>query len=473
MKEIVIVRPYTPTPKQTLYHTSTADEILYGGAAGGGKSRATVEEALELTLENPNTYAYCFRKTYPELRDTLIKEAQMNYPEEVGKYNSSTHDFVLKNGSRICFRYCRNMQDATRYQGAEIHWLFVDELTHFTKEVYDFLKTRVRAAKTLNIKPKVRCTSNPGGVGHGWVKVYFADLEPFKMHERVIFSPTLNKTTVKKIQYIPAYATDNPHLTEDYIFELEQKPEALRKALLNGDWSTFDGQVFLEFTDNPARYQERRFTHVIEPFEIPKDWRRYRSFDFGYSRPFSVGWWAVDYDGRLYRYRELYGGTGEPNVGLKWTPQQIADKIREIEDKYEKGNHIIGIADPSIWDKSRGESIAETLERGRVYFEKADNERIAGKMQVHYRLAFDERGLPMMYVFKTCKDFIRTMPALVYDKNDVEDIDTDCEDHTYDEVRYMCMNNPIPPRKNLVTARLLDDPLNMQPVIVRPSFMQS
>lgn len=451
---------------------SVADELLYGGAAGGGKSKATVMEALQLCLENPGTYAYCFRKTYPELKDTLIKEAQSSYPEAIGKYNSTNHDYILYNGSRICFRYCRNMLDAVRYAGAEIHWLFMDELTHFPKEVYDFLKTRVRAAVSLGIKPKIRCTSNPGGVGHGWVKDYFIDsFEPFKIHKKEIYSPTLRKTQVKKLQYIPAYATDNPHLTEDYIFELEQKPEALRKALLEGSWDSFDGQVFLEFRDNKDGYMDRKYTHVIEPFPIPKSWRRFRTFDFGYSKPFSVGWYALDNDGRLYRYRELYGCTEQPNTGVKWHPEQIAKKVKEMEDKYEKGNYVMGIADPSIFDKSRGESIAETFEKAGIYFEKADNERIAGKMQCHYRLAFCNEGLPMFYCFSSCKSFIRTMPNLVYSATDVEDIDSDCEDHIYDEWRYLCMSNPIAPRKNSINNKNTYNPLESEEPKTYVGFM--
>lgn len=463
MKQVSI--DYHPTPKQAMYHTSTADELLYGGAAGGGKSKATVMEALQLCLEHPGAWAYCFRKTYPELKDTLIKEAQMSYPDAVGRYNQGDHTYHLNNGSKICFRYCRNMADAIKYQGAEMHFLFIDELTHFPKEVYDFLKTRVRAARSLNIKPKVRCTSNPGGIGHGWVKAYFIDaMEPFKTHKKTIYSPTLKKVQEKRLQYIPAYATDNPHLTEDYIFELEQKPEALRKALLEGCWDTFDGQVFTEWRDDSQHYQDRRRTHVIEPFEIPDSWRLFRSFDFGYARPFSCGWWAIDYDGRLYRIMELYGSNGEPNVGVKWEPNKIFQKIKEIEDNHRwlKGKHIIGVADPSIWDASRGESIAAMAERQRVYFEKGDNERIPGKMQLHYRLAFDDGGLPMLYSFNTCKAFNRTFPTLVYDSTNVEDIDSGCEDHAYDEARYLCMLNPIAPRRAKKSTAILDDPLNMQ-----------
>lgn len=253
-------------------------------------------------------------------------------------------------------------------------------------------------------------------------------------------------------QYIPAYATDNPHLCEQYILELEQKPEALRKALLLGDWNVFEGQVFTEFTDDRHHYMDRRNTHVIAPFKIPADWKRFRSFDWGYSRPFSVGYWAMDNDGRLYRYAEIYGSykdvaTGEtksPNKGLRLEPSGVAELLKNYEERYENGNKIIGIADPSIFDESRGSDgcIAKLFERCGIYFERGDNERIAGKLQIHYRLRFDENGIPMMYVFNTCKDFIRTIKSLVYDVYNIEDIDTSSEDHIYDETRYMCMYSP-------------------------------
>ncbi|WP_051291316.1 phage terminase large subunit [Fictibacillus gelatini] len=441
---------YRPTEKQGMYHSSTADEVLYGGAAGGGKSKATVMEALQLCLEHPNTNAYLFRKTYPELRDTLIAEAMNSIPKEIGKYNDSKKTYFLINGSELRFRYCQSENDRFKYQGAEIHWLFIDELTHFSKTVYDYLKTRLRANKRLGIKPKVRCTSNPGGVGHGWVKAYFIDIgEPFKIHERQIESKTLGKTQIKKIQYIPAYATDNPHITDDYIFELEQKPEALKKALLFGDWNVFEGQVFTEWMNSPN--PERRYTHVIEPFRIPDGWHKFRSFDYGYSRPFSVGWWAVDYDGRLYRYREWYGCTGEPNVGLKLSPTEIAKGIKEREAG--DGN-IIGFADPSIWSKDRGESVADIMLKEGVTWLKADNDRLNGKMQVHNRLKFDENGIPMLYVFSTCKDSIRTIPNLPYSETKVEDIDTDAEDHAYDDWRYALMSRPYTPSIPIVKKQI-------------------
>ena len=253
--------------------------------------------------------------------------------------------------------------------------------------------------------------------------------------------------------FIPSTIFDNEILMKndpEYITRLASLPENEKRALLYGDWDSFSGQVFTEWRNNPDGYEMRRNTHVIKPFRVPDSWKIYRGFDFGYSKPFSVGWYAVDHDGRLYRIRELYGCTGTPNEGIRWEPAVIAQKIKEIESEDEnlRGKYVYGIADPSIFDESRGESVGRMMEREGVYFEKADNTRIAGKMQLHNRLAFDDEGFPMLYVFDTCKHFIRTIPALVYSQVDVEDIDTTTEDHIYDEVRYVCMEHPInPPKK--------------------------
>lgn len=471
---------YHPTPKQALFHQSTADELLYGGAAGGGKSKAIVMEALIDALEHPGIHSYLFRRSYPELQDTLIKEALSSVPAELGHYVSQRHDYLLVNGSVLHFRFCRNLQDAYCYQGTEMHRLYIDELTHFTQETYDYLKTRVRTANMPGIRPRIRCTSNPGGVGHGWVKALFIDgKQPFQIYSETVYSSVLGQSAAVTRQYIPATLKDNPYIGREYAFQLEQKPEALRKALLLGDWNVFDGQVFTEFRSECR--SDRRYTHVIPAFRIPKGWRRYRSFDWGYSRPFSVGYWAEDEDGRLYRYAEIYGSpkdphtrlTRKPNTGMRLSPEQTAAMIRQYENRYEKGQHIIGIADPAIFDESRGSDgcVAKVFERYGIYFEKGDHERIAGKMQLHNRFAFDEDGFPMLYVFDCCRDFIRTIPSLVYDSCFVEDIDTDGEDHIYDETRYMCMFRPIlhPVKQNCPASAgqfLRDDPPAAAPWLV-------
>ena len=264
--------------------------------------------------------------------------------------------------------------------------------------------------------------------------------------------------------FIPAKVYDNRILLENdpnYIASLSLMPEAERRALLDGDWDSFSGQVFTEWRDDPAHYDDRRFTHVIRPFAIPPEWPVYRGFDWGYSRPFSIGWWAIGHDGCMYRVRELYGCTEQPNTGVKWTPLQLAAKIREIEkdDPNLAGRRIHGIADPAIWDSSGGESIADVMERAGVYFDKADHARISGKMQIHNRLAFDETGKAMLYVFQGCRQFIRTMPALVYSVHDVEDVDTAGEDHIYDETRYVAMERKMMPRAPAVVKKQEYNPL--------------
>ena len=225
-------------------------------------------------------------------------------------------------------------------------------------------------------------------------------------------------------------------------------PQAERDAQLYGSWDSFSGQVFTEWKNDPAHYQDRQYTHVIDPFMIPKHWRVLRGFDWGYARPFSVGWWAADEDGRLYRIAEYYGWNGTPNQGARMEVAEVAREIRRIEqeDPNLRGRHIAGIADPAITQRDGGDSIADIMARCQVYWDKADNTRLAGKMQYHYRLAFDEKGLPMLYVFNTCKQFIRTFPNLVYDQRHVEDVDTNGEDHAYDEGRYVLMERPISPR---------------------------
>ena len=229
-----------------------------------------------------------------------------------------------------------------------------------------------------------------------------------------------------------------------------QGVEALREAMLLGKWDAFDGQAFPEFVDDPAHYEDGLYTHVIKPFKIPWHWTRVVSFDHGYTRPFSFGVWAVDEEGRVYRYKELYGCVpGEANVGVTCPPGEIARQLADLmEPEFEEGIHVSGIADPAIWDRSRGLSVEEQIRKvfNGVIFMKGDNTRLPGKMQLHERLKFDEEGRPMLYVFENCRDFRRTIPALVYDARRPEDIDTAGEDHIYDETRYFLMSRPIAPR---------------------------
>jgi hypothetical protein len=456
---------YQPTPKQAMFHASKANEILYGGAAGGGKTKALVMDALFRCLKWPGIVAVIFRRTYRELEDTDIKEALSSYPKELATYNAGRHEFKLVNGSKILFRHCENEADRFDYSGLEAQAMYFDELTTFTQTIYDFLKTRLRAKKSLGVIPVIRSASNPGNIGHGWVKKQFVDAGPYmEIREQEIWSEALHKAKKIRTQYIPSLATENPFITDDYIFELEQKPEALRRALLNGDWDSFEGQAFPEIAIKPQN-ADGRWTHVIEPIPIPNHWRRYFSFDWGYSDPFACQWWAVAPDNTVYLYREWYGCVAhKADTGLKLTPEQIMEGILEREaDEIKENIKIFRVADPSIFDRSHGESIADKMAPGfygrqkGVVFDPADNTRLSGKMELHERLRFDSEGKPKIYIFTTCDDWIRTVPNLPYNTKNTgsrknEDIDTDAEDHDYDATRYFLMEHPLCTKKKVRQA---------------------
>lgn len=443
---------YKPTPKQVLLHQSAADELLYGGAAGGGKSHALVWDAFLTGLQFPGIRLYLFRRTYPELEDTLIKIARQYIPKTLGKYSTNRHEMELINGSMLLFRHCSTIDDAKIYQSAEINGLYIDELTHFQESIYDYLKTRVRGNKALGLKPFTRCGSNPGGIGHAWVKSRFVDPHPTGgNHEVEVYSELLKRSEKKIVEYIPATVLDNPHISQGYVFELESKPKALRDALLLGKWDAFEGQVFIEWVNNPDAPQipgtdlrRPTGTHVIHPFPIPDWWPHWLSYDHGYEKPFSCGWWAVDPEhDTVYRYDEWYGSSGTANVGLKLTVDQIARGIKERQAALTRGMTFTCVGDPHLWDEDGGESIGRAFQRNGIYFKQGDNTRFAGKMQMHYRMRFREDGCPKMYVFSNCRDYIRTIPALAYNpmatNAKAEDIDTNSEDHAYDETRYFLM----------------------------------
>lgn len=447
---------WEPQPKQAAFMARPEYEALYGGAAGGGKSDALVIEALR-QVDIPHYKGLILRKTYPQLSELIDKSLhyyKRAFPK--ARYNAGTHTWTFPSGAKIIFGSMQHTQDRTRYQGQAYDYIAFDELTHFTSEEYTYLFSRNRP-NGPGTRVYIRATANPGGVGHGWVKERFISAAPpmTTIWQDIVWEePDGTQRTARQSRiFVPASVYDNLALLRHdplYIQRLASMPEAERNALLYGDWDTFSGQVFTEWTNDPAHYADRQWTHVIEPFRIPDSWRVWCSLDWGYARPFSVGWYAVDHDRRIYRIRELYGCTDTPNVGVRMEPAEVARRIRQIEadDPNLAGRTIYRVGDPAIWGSQSGESIGMLMERERVVFDKGDNKRIDGKMQVHHRLAFDADGLPMLYVFSTCKHLIRTLPALVYDEVDVEDVDTNGEDHAYDELRYICMKNPISPRKN-------------------------
>ena len=444
-------------------------EALYGGAAGGGKSEALVQEALR-QVEIPHYKGLILRKTYPQLGE-LIDKSLNYYPRAFpkAKYNDSKHSWTFPSGAKIVFGAMQYTKDRTKYQGQAYDFVAFDELTHFTWDEYSYLFSRNRP-NGPGTRCYIRATANPGGVGHGWVKERFITaakpMSTLWENVKVRFPDGHEEKKNRSRIFVPSSVFDNQALLDndpEYISRLAMMAEAERNALLYGDWDSFSGQVFTEWRNDSDHHGDRVNTHVIDPFKVPETWSIWRGFDWGYSRPFSVGWYAVDHDRRIYRIRELYGCTGTPNQGVKWEPARVAQEIRRIEaeDPNLKGKRVRGVADPAIFNASGTESIAALMERERVYWEPGDHKRIDGKMQIHHRLAFDEGGVPMLYVFNTCKHFIRTVPNLVYDETDVEDVDTDGEDHIYDEIRYVCMKNPIAPRPRKAPALVVYDPLSV------------
>ena len=464
---------WQPQPKQIAFMQRPEFECLYGGAAGGGKSDALVVEALR-QVHIPHYKGLILRKTYPQLTE-LIDKSLLIYPRAIpgARYNSTTHTWTFPSGAKIIFGSMNHKQDRINYQGKAYDFIGFDELTHFEYDEYTYLYSRCRP-NGPGTRCYVRATTNPGGKGHNWVKDRFITAAP--PMTPIVEDVEVTDNKGKKIHikrdriFVPATVFDNQKLLDNdpsYIASLGMMPEAEKRALLYGDWDSFSGQVFNEWRNDPAHYDDRLWTHVVNPFPIPDTWPIYRGLDWGYARPFSVGWYAVAPGGCLYRIRELYGCTGTPNTGVKWTPEKCAEKICEIEndDPNLRGRFIYGVADSAIFASDTGIPISETFEKYGVYFDKGDKQRIPGKMQCHYRLAFDEDGHSMFYVFNTCKHFIRCIPSLVYDDTDVEDIDTDQEDHNYDEWRYVCMSRPIEPRINIQPNEKWtpppEDPLNM------------
>lgn len=445
---------WSPQPRQAAFMARGEWEALYGGAAGGGKSEALVMEALR-QVHIPHYKALILRKTYPQLSE-LIEKSLRYYPRAFpgARFHDGKHLWTFPSGARVIFGSMQHPEDKIKYQGQAYDFIAFDELTHFTWEEYSYLFSRCRP-NGPGTRCYIRATANPGGVGHAWVKDRFITAAPpmTTIWQEVAYRDaggTLRKGRRSRV-FVPASVYDNQALLDNdpgYVLSLAALPAAQRAALLEGSWDSFSGQVFDRWRNDPAGYQTGRGTHVIDPIPIPESWPIWRGFDWGFSRPFSVGWYAVDPDRRLYRVRELYGCTGEPNMGVKWEPSRVAREIRRIEgeDPNLKGRAIHAVADPAIFASSGGESVGDIMARHQVYWDRGDHQRLPGKMQVHDRLAFDESGRPMLYVFKTCKHFIRTLPALVYSPSDVEDVDTNGEDHIYDELRYVCMANPMPHR---------------------------
>ena len=431
-----------PTERQTQFLQALKDKkkfILYGGAAGGGKSYilrwANIAYLLDCARKgHRNVRVGLFCEDYPALKDRHLDKIRFEIPSWLGTYRGTDHNFVLADrfgGGVISFR---NLDDVSKYLSAEFAAISVDELTRNGIEIFNFLRMRLRWPG-IEYNPFMGAT-NPGSRGNGWVKMIWIDKQ---------LPPEIEAFYgADDFAFIPAMATDNPHLTESYYIALSSLPEKLRKAYKEGNWDVFEGQVFTEFDQNK---------HVVDDFEIPASWPRFRSMDWGFTHPYAVYWHAVDYDGVIWTYRELYGWGGTPNVGSQEIASDVAKKIVAIEAEAEE-TISYGVADTQIWDRigGSGKTIAEDFTDAGIHWTKAQKEpgsNIQGKMQVHNRLRgwnYDTpQWKPAWQIFRSCKHLIRTLPNLVYDENRAEEVSRKQENHSYDAVKYFFRERPFTP----------------------------
>ena len=433
---------FAPNPgPQTQFLAANEREVLYGGAAGGGKSYAILADAAR-DLGHPQYRGLIVRRTLDELRELIDKSREL-YPRIYPgiKWNDSKKEWRHPNGGTLWMSYLEQDKDVTRYQGQSFCYIAFDELTQWpTPYCWTYLRSRLRTtARDLRIY--MRATTNPGGIGHNWVKKMFVDPAPWgttfaatdvETGEVMRYRQGHSKEgqALFKRKFIPARLSDNPYIYEDGEYEanLLSLPEAQRRMLLDGDWDAVEGAAFPEWN---------RAIHVIKPFNIPYNWRRFRACDYGYSAPTGVVWFAVAPDGQLIVYRELY----ERGV----LARDLADRIVELESE-EKISY--GVLDSSMWMQrgDPGPSLAEQMiHRGCRWrpSDRSKGSRVAGKNEFHRRLQVDEfTEEPRMVFFDTCTNCIAQIPVLPIDKDNIEDIDTDAEDHLYDAIRYGIMTRP-------------------------------
>ena len=378
------------TKKQKLFIDATESEVLFGGAAGGGKSYGQMVDALLFALKYPKSKQLVLRRTFAELDKSLIRTGLALYPKEIYSFNSSSHTGKFINGSCIDFGYCATENDVYQYQSAEYDCIRFDELTHFTEAQYIYLISRVRGA---NGYPKqIKSSTNPGGVGHSWVKARFVD-------PAVYGESFTGKDGMKRI-FIPSLLDDNTFLMNgdpDYKQRLLALPEREKKALLYGDWNIFEGQYFTEFN---------REKHVCKPFEIPVGWRKYRTVDYGLDRLVCL-WIAVSPDGIAYVYREFC----ESGLPIGKSATEICCRTPHGEDIYAT------LAPPDLFSRSQetGKTKAAIFAENGVTFTKTSNDRETGWLAIKELLCDTGEGVRLK-IFENCGELIKCLPALQIDK---------------------------------------------------------
>jgi len=435
---------------QTDFLASSEQEVLYGGAAGGGKSFGMIADPVRY-FNNPASNKLLVRRSTEELRE-LISVSKQLYPKAIPgiKFMERDKTWIAPSGASLWMSYLDREDDLTRYQGQAFNWIGFDELTQWpTPEAWEYMRSRLRSADPeLSQNLNMRATTNPGGRGHQWVKKKFIDPAPHNTSfwatdsdtgETLVW-PANNAYAIKhnlagkpmfKRRFIPATLHDNPYLANDGMYEanLLSLPAHQRRQLLEGDWSVSEGAAFSEWL--PSK-------HVVTPYAIPHSWAKFRACDYGYGSMTAVLWLAVSPAEQIVVYRELYIN--------KTTASDLADIINEIE----KGEGIrYGVLDSSLWHQrgDTGPSLAEQMIMKGCRWRPSDRSkgsRIAGKNEIHRRLQVDEfTGEPQLVFFNTCRNIITDMPAIPLDKNNLEDVDTKSSiDHGYDALRYGLMTRP-------------------------------
>lgn len=427
LEEKIIFRPNEGPQEDFLASPET--DVLYGGAAGGGKSYAMIIDPLRYAHKAAHR-ALILRKTMPELRELIDKSREL-YPKAFpgAKFREVEKRWKFPSGATVEFGFLEKDADVYRYQGQAFSWIGFDEITHLATEFpWQYLGSRLRTTDP-EIDVYLRCTANPGGVGHGWVKKRYIDPAPSNTAFKYGTNPVTKEPLTRK--FIPATLSDNPHLANDGRYEamLESLDELSRRRLLNGDWNINEGTAFPEF---------HRESHVIEPFDIPAHWNRFKGADYGYASPSAVVWLAVDpEDGTLIVYKELYA------KGL--TANDLGQMIVDLEA--DEVMPVPGVLDTAAWNRTgyTGPTIGQTLcgPPYNIKFRPADKNRVGGKIQIHQRLKVNsDTGRPGLQFFSTCKDTIREIETLTPDPNNSEDVDTKQSDHAYDALRYAIMSRP-------------------------------
>jgi len=437
-----------PGPQEN-FCTRGEYEVLFGGAAGPGKTDCLIMVALNwVHLEYYR--GVIFRRTFPQLQE-IIDRCWRWYPKLNGEYRATEHRWYFPSGAKIKLSHLQHEDDKYSHQGAEYHFAGFDELTQFSQTQYTYILSRIRSVHP-EIPVIIRATTNPGGQGHVWVKERFVDVAK---PGRAYIDPDTGQSRV----FIPAKVTDNPALMETdplYVKRLEALPEIEKKRLLYGDWETFAGQVFGELSPK---------VHGSEPFDLPLEWKYFGAFDWGYAKPWCYLVFAVDFDETIYLVKEVYGcKEGESDVGLRMTNAEICREILRAESEL-KVKIDYRVADPACWaptklkgsNKNFGPSFTEDASREGLFFMQADNDRLRGKQQCHQRFQIEEEidpqtgevtaEFPRFVAFNNCKSWWRTMMNLREHPKKQEDVDTDQEDHMYDTTRYAFMSRPLIPKK--------------------------